>query len=72
MTFLKRDELTTDLVCCEIGSGGKVFWFHEEMPGWDQLMTHVAQLPGFRSDWRDAVILPPFAENRTVAFEAVT
>ena len=66
--FYKRDELTTDLICCDVRIAGKTWFFHEEMKGWDLLIKHFAQLPGFRSDWYAAVAHPPFARNTTVAF----
>jgi hypothetical protein len=71
VTFFKRDQLTTDLICCEVVTGRpekQTFFFHEEMAGWEQLLAHLSQLPGFRADWREAVVHPPFAENRTVAY----
>lgn len=66
--FFKRDEITTDLICCEITVGDSHFLFHEDMTGWELLLEHLARLPGFTADWRDSVVLPPFAECRTVAF----
>lgn len=70
--FFKRDELTTDLVCCEIveddKQGPKTWFFHEEASDWGDLLELVEQLPGFDSDWRGKVIQPAFAENRTIAF----
>lgn len=68
VTFYKRDELTTDLICCEIDLGGKIWLFHEELEGWDILVRHMAQLPGFRADWFSAVSLPAFEPCETVAF----
>lgn len=71
--FFKRDELTTDLVCCEIvvsGENGSETWFfHEEAPGWSDALKLVEQLPGFDLDWAAKVMQPPFAENRTIAFD---
>ncbi|WP_426264213.1 hypothetical protein [Sphingomonas sp. PWP1-2] len=29
--FYKRDELTTDLICCDIEALGQTWIFHEEM-----------------------------------------
>ncbi len=68
VTFYKRDALTTDLICCEVQVAGETWFFHEEMKGWNLLMKHLEQLPGFRSDWYALVAQPPFSENRTVAF----
>ncbi|WP_242201487.1 hypothetical protein [Sphingomonas hankookensis] len=68
----KLDELTTDLVCCDIvtgaGNGEKIRTIHEELPGFDATMKRFESLPGFDRQWRDAVILPPFATNRTVIY----
>jgi hypothetical protein len=69
VTFFKRDEITTDLICCEIVSPGQVQTFHEEMPVWDALMAHLAGLPGFQQDWFAAVSQPAFQPRETVAFE---
>jgi hypothetical protein len=69
----KLDELTTDLVCCDIvtgsGDGEQIRTIHEELAGFDDLMAHLEILPGFDRKWREAVILPPFAENRTILYE---
>jgi len=68
----KIDELTTDLLCCDIvtgsGDGQQIRTIHEEIPGFDALMVRFETLPGFNSKWRDAVILPPFAANRTTIY----
>lgn len=76
VVFYKHDELTTDLVCCDMtvgsGSDARVWTLHEEMPGFEDLLTLFGQLDGFRKDWRDAVIQPAFAENRTVVFTRKT
>ena len=68
VTFYKRDEFTTDLICCDVRIGGKVWFFHEEAEGWDMLIRHLGNLPGWRWDWFSKVSPPPFAESRTVAF----
>jgi hypothetical protein len=68
VTFYKRDELTTDLICCDVQIGGETFFFHEEAEGWDLLIKHLEQLPGFRSDWYASVSQPPFSLSTTVAF----
>ncbi len=69
VTFFKRDEITTDLICCEVVASGQIRTFHEEMPGWAGLMAHLAGLPGFRQDWCAAVSQPAFQPCETVAFE---
>lgn len=69
----KLDELTTDLVCCDIVTGAgdneQIRTIHEELPGFEAAMRSFETLPGFNRQWRDAVVLPPFATNRTVAYE---
>lgn len=73
VSFFKRDELTTDLVCCEVvvrGEGGDMTWFfHEEAPEWGDVLKLVEQLPGFDREWPSKVMRPPLAEKRTVAFD---
>lgn len=68
VTFYKRDEITTDLICCHVAIGGKVWTFHEELVGWDLLIQHLQRLPNFRMDWFSAVTQPPFAKSEIVAF----
>lgn len=71
----KLDELTSDLVCCDIvtgaGDGERIRTIHEELPGFDAAMAGFETLTGFDRKWRDAVILPPFAANRTVIYSRV-
>lgn len=47
----KLDELTTDLVCCDIvtgaGDGKQIRTIHEELPGFDAAMKRFESLPGF-------------------------
>ena len=68
----KLDELTTDLVCCDIVTGSddgeQIRTIHEELPGFDAVMARFEALPGFDRKWRDEVIDPPFATNRTVIY----
>jgi hypothetical protein len=71
VTFYKRDEFTTDLICCEVESEGETWTFHEEMIGWDSLIGHLEALEDFRRDWFAAVSQPPFATSATVAFHRV-
>jgi hypothetical protein len=33
VTFYKRDEITADLICCDVEIGGQVWTFHEEQVG---------------------------------------
>jgi hypothetical protein len=68
VTFYKRDEITSDLICCDVMVGEKVWTFHEELIGWDMLIEHLEWLPGFGGEWFAAVAQPPFATSETVAF----
>ncbi|WP_424770440.1 hypothetical protein [Pontixanthobacter sp.] len=68
VTFYKRDEVTTDLVCCDVVVADEVWSFHEELVGWDLLLDHLQKLPRFRADWFANVSQPPFATAETVAF----
>ncbi|MBC7519787.1 MAG: hypothetical protein H7268_01640 [Sandarakinorhabdus sp.] len=69
VVFYKRDEITTDLICCDVEVAGRVWTFHEEGNGWADLIAHLSALPGFRADWYQAVIAPAFATSETVAFD---
>ena len=73
VVFFKRDELTTDLICCDVEvdsiDGPKVWFNHEEEPSWQEWLDELATLPGFDSDWYSKVYLPPFAPSITVAYE---
>ena len=68
VTFYKRDEVTADLICCDVVVGGRIWTFHEDRSDWSALVQHLAKLPGFRGDWFDAVSQPPFATCEFVAF----
>jgi hypothetical protein len=68
VTFYQRDEITTDLICCEIRARDLVWVFHEEAEGWDRLVAHLEELPGFRRDWYQAVVQPPFATTEAIAY----
>jgi hypothetical protein len=69
VVFYKRDEITTDLICCDVEVAGHVWSFHEEAAGWPDLIAHLSALPGFRADWYEAVVSPPFATSETIAFD---
>jgi hypothetical protein len=69
VVFYKRDEITTDLICCDVEVAGHVWTFHEEAAGWPDLIAHLSALPGFRRDWYEAVVSPPFATTETIAFD---
>lgn len=68
VSFYKRDEITTDLICCEVAVGDSVFVYHEELPAWSALIEHLQKLPNFRADWFTSVSQPPFDASDTVAF----
>jgi hypothetical protein len=67
--FFKRDELTSDLICCELLADDRIAFFHEEMPYWYTMIAELEKLDGFRAGWIAAVSSPPFAESRFVAYE---
>ncbi|MFC3442297.1 hypothetical protein ACFOKF_14065 [Sphingobium rhizovicinum] len=69
VVFYKRDEVTTDLIYCDVEIAGSVWTFHEEAKGWAELIEHLSALPGFRADWYEAVVSPAFAASETVAFD---
>ncbi len=70
--FFKRDEFTTDLICCEITSGTVTYFFHEEWDGWNKLVSDLEGISGFAKDWFGHVSLPPFHESRFVAYAKAT
>ncbi|MCX7282587.1 MAG: hypothetical protein NTX28_00835 [Novosphingobium sp.] len=70
VAFYKRDELTTDLLCCDIGMiSGQTLWIHEEMSEWHEVIAELELLQDFKQDWRLHVIHPAFAECRLTAYE---
>jgi len=66
--FFKRDEFTTDLICCEVVAAGQTHVVHEEWSGWPDLIVKLGRLDGFRKDWFSQVSQPPFEECRFAAF----
>lgn len=69
--FYKLDQLTTDLICCEISlHRGDVFVFHEEMSFWDEKLNRLSNLTGFDAAWFGKVSQPPFASSNYIAFLA--
>ncbi|MEL7682821.1 hypothetical protein AAG594_00640 [Citromicrobium bathyomarinum] len=70
ITFFKRDELTTDLICCEINANGQTHLYHEEWEGWEDLIADLEGIDGFRRDWFSKVSQPPFSASRFLAFES--
>ena len=69
VTFYKRDELTTDLICSEVRAANRDWFFHEEAQGWQLLLNHLAALPGFNADWFAAVSQPPFKCSKMIAYQ---
>ena len=69
VTFYKRDEITSDLICCIVLAEGQEWTFHEEMDGWGDLVAKLAHLSDFRRDWFAGVSQPPFATSSLVAYE---
>jgi hypothetical protein len=69
VVFYKRDEITTDLICCDVDVSGRVWTFHEETTGWTDLIAHLSALPDFRADWYENVVSPPLATSETVAYD---
>jgi len=69
IVFYKRDELTSDLICCDIRISGETWTFDEALPGWSLLIDHLGGLPGFRPDALAAVSQPPADVSEAVAFD---
>ncbi|MBA3878458.1 MULTISPECIES: hypothetical protein [Sphingomonas] len=69
VTFFKRDEITTDLICCDVHSGSLVWFCHEEDPSWPSLLEHLGALPGFDMNWFAKVSQPPFSASETIAWQ---
>ena len=69
VVFYKRNEITTDLICCDVEVRDRDWTFHEETAGWTELIAHLSALPDFRTDWYGAVVSPPFAKSETIAFD---
>lgn len=68
VTLYKRDEVTTDLICCEVELYETCWTFHEEQADWQALVEYLTQLPGFKADWFASVSQPPFQPCETLAF----
>lgn len=68
VTFYMRDEITTDLICCDVAISEMTWSFHEGTAGWDDLLNHLKSLPQFRADWHIAISQPPFSASEFVAF----
>ncbi|MHA4835820.1 hypothetical protein [Sphingopyxis sp. MSC1_008] len=68
IVFYKRDELTTDLICCDVRVAGEVWTFHEALTGWELLIDHLHRLPGFEPAGLASIAQPPFEVSEAVAF----
>lgn len=68
VVFYKRDEVTSELICCDVKIAGKTWMFHEALAGWDLLLNHLSGLPGFRSDALAATTQRDFDAGIVVAF----
>ena len=73
VTFFKRDELTTDLICCEVEVDGadlpEILRNNEESESWQEWIDALQQLKGFEHEWFALVSQPAFAPNVTVAYQ---
>jgi len=74
IALFKRDEMTTDLICCEITAKADVgndysIVVHEDMDGFETMMATLAALDGFDRGWFEKVARPAFATNFTVVFQ---
>ena len=73
ISAFKRDMLTTDLVCFEIEYCREkkpvVIEINEEMADFDLLAERISQMKGFVPNWRELVIKPPFATQRTCVYK---
>lgn len=69
VTFFKRDEVTTDLICCEVSCDNHHWVFHEEMDDWQSLLALLSTLPNFSENWYEQVSQPPFAPSQFIAFD---
>lgn len=68
VTFYKRDELTTDLICLELIAASGPILAHEELKGWDEAIGRLSRLPGFDLLWFEKVSKPAFAACSTIAW----
>lgn len=68
VAFFKRDELTTDLICCEVIGGRGSIVANEEMSGWAELINRLSCLTGFDDAWFAKVSQPAFRACFYVAF----
>ena len=66
VSAFKRDLGTVDLICFEIEvKGNEPLEVNEEMAGFEDLIARFTQDPKFDKHWRERVVKPAFATNRT-------
>jgi hypothetical protein len=69
VTAFKRDMLTFDDVWFQVDGSGESIMVCEEHPGFSEWEAALAtQFPSAQT-WREVIIKPAFAENRTVLYE---
>ena len=68
--FFKRDQVTTDLMCCEIALRDSRFLeWNEDMSDWPAIIASLEGLPGFDRDWFARVSQPPFEPSCHLAYQ---
>jgi hypothetical protein len=66
----KHDQTTTDLICLKFTDrDGRSLVVHEDMEGFLEFEAEMNRIFNL-IEWRSKVVLPPFAENRTVIYRA--
>lgn len=67
--FFKRDQITTDLICCRVTFGDdRWLEWDEDMPDWRGIVDLHERLPGFDCAWFAQVSQPPFEPSHYLAF----
>ncbi len=68
----KVDEITTDLICCDITTivDGleEIRTIHEEIAGFQTVIAQFEALPGFNKQSRDTIVHQPFAAKSTTLY----
>ncbi len=67
--FYKRDQITSDLIFCDITLTDTTIQANEDMPHWDELIRKLEFLGGFDVEWFSQVSQPAFAKCRYAAFK---
>ena len=73
----KKDLITEDMVCWDLtvdaNQSGSTYTLHEEMDGFEELGVELGKvIPAFDRRWKEKVISPPFAQNRTTIYQRVS